>query len=101
MSDPKVPQMEYKLRTFDEYMSGKCIPAPPQQGFVAHPITTENKIGFLLRVIEMMNIGVTENGLKNLDKKHRDLFVKRDDVYFDEQKQTYFLKEEKPNDNPK
>ena len=92
---PGQPQLSHKLRTFDEYLKAKGILTPPSQDFVDRPITIENKVNFILKVIEMMNLCVNEEGMKSVKEYHKDLFVKRDDVYYDDKRKMYFLKEDR------
>ncbi len=88
--------MSQRLRTFDEWLSAKGIPRPPTKGFETSPIELENKIDFILKVIDMMNLSVSDDGLKQIKENNRDLFVKRDDVYYDDKRKMYFLKEDRP-----
>ena len=92
---PGIPQMTHRLKTYDEWFGGLGIPLPPTKGFETSPITLENKIDYLLNVIVMLNMCVNEEGLKDMKEAQKKLFVKRDDIYFDEQHKQHFLKEDK------
>ena len=98
---PGLPQVSYRLRTFDEWLSVKGIPTPPTKGFETSPITLENQITFLLNVVKMLNFGVNDKGFVKTPDNQKDLFVKRDDVYYDDKEDTYFLKEDRINENSK
>jgi len=98
---PGLSQVSYRLRTFDEWLSAKGIPTPPTKGFETSPIELENKIQFLLKVVKMLNFGVNDEGFAKTPDNQKDLFVKRDDVYYDDKRDMYFLKEDRLNENSK
>lgn len=77
---PGIPQMSYKLKTASEWIENP---------------TDATILSYLQEVIGMLNFTINDDGYEKLNNNQKKLFKKRDDIYYDEQHKTYFLKEDK------